>query len=332
MSGEMRDLMAWATGSRGPGRVIVLEDSRHVGEVQDMLGAESADGRRHRIFAPGDRMDLGENVTGYGGSFRECDAEASLGDDFYLQVQNYSISQYVSVIGPTLVRVADETDFEVWLADADTAREKGEFAEFLANPALLVADLPGLGAPLDGAGPRNRLYVRADGEVTVSPYGSALGRLGDGLEGLDTAWQRANTGAHPCAVTLATAVPEALRVAALQSRPWLGAYLLAVDALREMRSRGIPRVRVSGFGGRLRPENGLAEPVGAPARHLVLWTDDAAYLYTSEGSRLFALNRAAGELAELLLCQGSVEAAARYARPEALLTVQRFFERAGVAL
>ena len=110
MSGEMRDLMAWATGSRGPGRVIVLEDSRHLGEVKEMLGAESGD-RHHRIFVPGDPADAGENVVGYGGSFRECNTEASLGDDFYLQVQNYSISQYVSVIGPTLVRIADETDF-----------------------------------------------------------------------------------------------------------------------------------------------------------------------------------------------------------------------------
>ncbi|MDH6126932.1 daptide biosynthesis RiPP recognition protein [Kitasatospora sp. GP82] len=332
MSGEMRDLMAWATGSRGPGRVIVLEDFRHVGEVKEMVGAESED-RHHRIFAPGDRMDLGENLVGYGGSFRECNAEASLGDDFYLQVQNYSISQYVSVIGPTLARIADEADFEVWLGDADTAREKGEFAEFLANPALLLADLPGLGAPLDGAGPRHRLYIRAGGEVTVSPYGSALGRLGDDLEDLEAVWQQANAaGVHPCAVTLATAVPEARRAAALESRPWLTEYLLAVDALRDLRSRGVLRVRVSGFGGRLRPENHIAEPVRTPARHLVLWTDESAYLYTSEGSRLFELNRAAGELAELLLCQGSVEAAAQHAQRAALLKVQQFFERAGVVL
>ena len=332
MSSEMRDLMAWATGSRGSGRVIVLEDSRHVGSVREMVGAASEE-RHHRIFAPGDRMDLGENLVGYGGSFSECNAEASLGDDFYLQVQNYSICQYVSVIGPTMVRIADEADFEVWLGDADTAREKGEFADFLANPALLLADLPGLGAPLDGAGPRHRLYVRAGGEVTVSPYGSALGRVGDDLEELETAWQQANAaGAHPCAVTLATAVPEARRAEELESRPWLTEYLLAVDALRELRSRGVLRARVSGFGGRLRPESRVAEPVRTPARQLVLWTDESAYLYTSEGSRLFELNRAAGELAELLLCQGSVEAAARYARQAPLLKVQQFFERAGVVL
>ncbi|MFJ1708375.1 daptide biosynthesis RiPP recognition protein [Kitasatospora sp. NPDC088346] len=332
MSGEMRDLMAWATGVRGPRQVIVLEDSRHVGDVREMLGTESGE-HDHRIFAPGDRMDAGDHVVGYGGSFHTCDAEASLGDDFYLQVQNYSISEYVSVIGPTLVRLADETDFEVWLRDADTAREKGEFVDFLANPALLVADLPGLGGPLDGAGPRHRLHVRADGEVSVSPYGSALGRLGDRPEDLEAAWQRANAaGGHPCAVALATAVPEARRTAELAGRPWLAEYLTAVDALRELRSRGIPRARVSGFGGRLRPENQRTEPLRTPGRHLVLWTDESAYLYTAEGSRLFELNHAAGELAELLLCRGSVEAAAEHAPPAGLLKVRQFFERAGVVL
>ncbi|WP_304441504.1 daptide biosynthesis RiPP recognition protein [Kitasatospora sp. MBT63] len=325
--------MAWATGSRGPGgRVIVLEDSRHVGEVREMLDTASGD-RHHQIFVPGDRMDLGDNLVGYGGSFHECDTEASLGDDFYLQVQNYSITQYVSVIGPTLVRITDEADFEVWLGDADTAREKGEFAEFLANPALLVADLPGLGAPLDGAGPRHRLYVRAGGELTVSPYGSALGRLGDDLTDLEAAWQQANAASvHPCAVTLAAALPETVRAVELAARPWLGEYLLAVDALRELRSRGVLRVRASGFGGRLRPENDAVEPARTQARQLVLWTDESAYLYTADGSRLFELNRAAAELAELLLCQGSVEAAAEYAPRAALLKVQQFFERAGVSL
>ncbi|MGE7435703.1 daptide biosynthesis RiPP recognition protein [Kitasatospora sp. NPDC001175] len=330
MSGEKRDLMAWATGRPGRSRAIVLEDTRHVGTVQEMLGAES-EGRSHLIFAPGEGTESDENVVGYGGSFAECNAEASLGDDFYLQVQNYSISQYVSTMGPTLVRIADEADFEVWLSDADTAREKGEFAEFLADPMLLLADLPGLGAPLDGAGPRHRLYVRADGEVTVSPYGSALGRVGDDLKDLEAAWRQANAaGAHPCAVTLATAVPEALRAAALESRPWLAEYLLAVDALRDLRSRGVLRAHVSGFGGRLRPENRTTEQV--QTQHVLLWTDESAYLHTSEGSRTFALNRAAGELAELILCQGSVDAAAQYAGRPAVLKVHEFFERAGVVL
>ncbi|GAA2226919.1 hypothetical protein GCM10010430_02730 [Kitasatospora cystarginea] len=332
MTEDMSHLMAWATGRPGPGRVVVLEDSSHVREVEEMLGAE-ADGPSHVIFAPEGQAGSRGRVVGYGGSFRACNSEASLGEDFYLQVQNYSISQYVSVMGPTLVRIADDADFEVWLADADTAREKGEFAEFLANPTLLLADLPGLGAPLDGAGPRHRLYVRTDGKVTVSPYGSALGTLGVGLKDLDAAWQQANaTSAHPCAVTLATAVPETQRAAALEARPWLGEYVLALDALRNLRARGVLRPRVSGFGGRLRPETSVGDHPRAQARHLVLWTDESAYLYTSDGSRVFELNRAAGELAELLLCQGSVDAAAQHAPRPALVRVQQFFERVGVSL
>lgn len=319
---------------------IVLEDSGLLGPVLESdLVAE-----RTLIFVPAPQgsdvvRDLGPGrpgVVGYDGTFSEAGAEFVLGDDFYLQIQNYAISEYMSVVGPTLIRVGDETDLETYLADAERALREGIFPSFLTNPVIQMADLPALGAGPDGDGPALRLYVRAAGEVSTSPHGRDLGMIDAGLAVLNERWTALNAeSAQPCAVCLGGVLDEADRAGALGARPWLPRYLAAVEAIRQVRARRGAEPRVSGFGGRLDPalppldEAADGRDATVP---LLLWLDEEAFVYQPGSSRIFAMPLATARLAEVLLAYGSVAAAAGHAPEPQLTALAAMFARNGLAL
>ncbi|MEU6481288.1 daptide biosynthesis RiPP recognition protein [Streptomyces sp. NPDC047017] len=343
LSRARRSLMSWGTG-RGPGTgaagrtataTVVLEDAGHLGDLlaSDLVDADSV------VFVPG-RYDqergTGPLVIGYDGSLAEPGSDLSLDDSFFLQSQDYATSAYMSVIGATLVRIFEEADFEAFLADADRARAEGVFPSFATDPAVQPADVGALGAGPDGDGPGTRLYVTADGALSLSPAGLPLGALGDGFADVVAGWEQANArSAAPCAVALGGAVPEDVRARALAGRPWAGRCLAALDAVRELRARGVGDVRVSGFGGRLLPGLDTEGRDLADARlPLLLWTEDAAYVHSPLAGRTFQVSLAAGRLAEALLVHGSpAEAAAAPSVAEGPLTeVAAFFAGAGVPL
>lgn len=328
VSGISHDLMRWALGQDPVRdafaeqrfcRAVVLENGEHLAAVlaTDLAGPGTT------LFVPGeDAVPAGGPVVvGYGGSLGEPGAELSLNDEFYLQTQAYGVSEYISVLGPTVVRIAEFGDFPAYLADADRARAEGVFADFLTYPVIQLADLSALGAGPLQDGPRTRLYVAADGGVSTAPGGRRIGEPGDGLDRLEAAWAAINAESdQPCAVCLGAVVDEAERSCALASRPWLGRYLAAVAGIRDLRARGCFDVRVSGFGDRLLPA--LAEVLSpadatSAALPLLLWTRDAAYV---TGERTFKLDLDAGKLAEALLVTGSVDAAAEHATSSLGLT------------
>ncbi|WP_308201260.1 LLM class flavin-dependent oxidoreductase [Paractinoplanes maris] len=106
-----RHLMLWATA--GPGAAdattrIVLDDAAHLPAVVDCGLAKAGT----VLFVPGEPGDAGAaTVVGYEGQIDEPGAELVLDESFYLQIQSYALSGYTSVVGPTLIRIADETDF-----------------------------------------------------------------------------------------------------------------------------------------------------------------------------------------------------------------------------
>ncbi|MFC4066944.1 daptide biosynthesis RiPP recognition protein [Actinoplanes subglobosus] len=329
MISKKRHLMLWGTaglryGSDAelPGTArIVLADAAHLAAVR----AAGLVGPHTVVFVPGDPdEDTGPQVVNYGGSLSEAGAEAVLDEAFYLQIQSYGLSEYMSVAGPTMIRIADESDFEVFLHDADRALATGEFPDFLTNPIIQLADLPGLGATGLADGPRQRLYVAADGTVSVSPGGSPLGRLGDPLTRLEAAF--AETGVS----CLGAAVPEDVRRNALADRPWLGRYLAAVDAIRAMRARGVSPVRVSGFGGRLLPSmDGVADRTD-PDLPLVLWTATSAYVHSPLTGRTFAVGHSAAQTVEAFVACGSVTEAAGHVGRERVDRIIADFDGVGV--
>ncbi|MEV0243334.1 acyl carrier protein [Streptomyces sp. NPDC050674] len=98
------------------------------------------------VLAPGVRDGedgrSGATVVGYEGSLSGSEGDASVGDVLFLQIQDYGVSPYMSLLGTTLVRMAGDTDFEMFLADADAAKAEGRFAPFAVSPAVQIPDHP----------------------------------------------------------------------------------------------------------------------------------------------------------------------------------------------
>jgi hypothetical protein len=293
-------LLSWgqgrATADAAAGcHTVVLESASALPAVlaSDFLGPASV------VFAPGEQSRAG--VVGYEGSFTDWEDEVSVGDDFFVQNQRYGVTPFLSVVGPTLVRISDTGDFEAFLADADQAWTFGVFAEHATHPLLQFADLPALGAGTAGDGPSLRLFVSAAGELSTSPCGRAIGRLGDGLDRLRAVWTELNAAsAAPCSVCLASVVPEPVRTAGLATRPWLGRYLMVLDALREAKARGWGTTEVSGF----RDQAGHD-----PAAPLLLTHDGITHLREPRSARTFKVGADARTTLEVLLVSDSAEAA-----------------------
>lgn len=349
-----RHLMSWGTGTIDPGpalagaardrqapdpeqaaATVLLESPAQL----EALVASGAVGPATVVFAPtgtgGAGAAAGLELIEYDGPPAVPGEEISVGDDFYLQIQDYATSAYMSVIAPTLVRIVVEDDFTAFLADADAARETGAFPEFLVSAPVQLADLPGLGGDHRRDGPALRLFVAGSGDVSTSPSGQPLGTLEDGFAHLTARWDKLNEQtARPCGVCLGAVVDDQVRVAALASRPWLGRYLGAVAGMRELQARGVAGGQVSGFGARL---NGalaeLADPADADDADLplLLWSGERAYV-CQPGGRTFQLNLQLGRLAEVLLATGSLERAAQHADADQLAAVAGQFANAGVPL
>ena len=298
MTGVTARLMAWGTGkSTVRRRVVVLASAEHVDLVS---------GPGTTVFAPW--ADDRPGVVGYHGTVGDPVCELSVGEDFYLQTQNYGVSEFLSVLGPTLIRVTDDADFAAYLADADKARGTGVFPSFLISPSVQLADLTALGAGPETDGPQARLYVTADGGVSTSPGGAVLGTVTDPLDQLVHVWRERNSASEqPCAVCLGGVLDESARCAELALRPWLSRYLDALAALRDLYARGVTDVQISGFGARLASDLPVTD---CTARSLLLWTDEHAYVYDPAARRTVRINRAAAPLVDGFLTLGSIDRAA----------------------
>ncbi|WP_037678350.1 daptide biosynthesis RiPP recognition protein [Streptomyces griseus] len=336
-----RHLRSWVTGrppvgdTPGPeAATVVLEDSAFLDAV---LGSDAV-GPRTLVLVPGarDGQDGGSGATvvGYEGSLSGSEGDASVDDALFLQIQDYGVSPYMSLLGTTLVRMAGDTDFEMFLADADAARAEGRFAPFAVSPAVQIADLSALGGHVPGDGPGTRLYVDRDGGVSVSPQGLRLGTAGDSAAALHAEWQRLNAASDVGgAVPLGAAVSEEVRGPALSRRPWLARYLTTLDVLRDLQTRGITEPRVSGFGHRLVP--GLEAVDGAldahdPQAPFLCWTSEKAYVRVPALDRTFQLGRRAAAITEMLLVLGSAEAVLEHAERNAVNAEGGSVDRAAV--
>lgn len=236
------NLLSFATGIRhgvalpeGGTASVLAQDARDITVLSD-AGVVTAGSI---AFAPTpDVSGCPAHVVPFSGSVSQCGAELQAGDDFYLQVQGYAMAGFLTLVGPTLVRVQDEDDTQAFLADADAALAAGRFPPMLTYPLLHLADPGALGlpTPFDGAG--LRLYVDADHVAHIGPNGPAIGTVDE----LDPEAWRGPAPPQP---------PPDGAAAALAARPWLARYLVVVQAMQSFVARGLPDVQVSGFGGRL---------------------------------------------------------------------------------
>ncbi|GAB3169552.1 daptide biosynthesis RiPP recognition protein [Streptomyces incanus] len=298
------NLISWATGTSlgtppatGTG-TLVLADAAHIPAViaTGLIGPDTL------LLAPDDGTGVPAPATGYDGSLTEPGGEFSNGQDFFLQTHSYAASPFMTVFGPTLVRVLDEADHEAFLADADRAVTEGVFPDFLVTSSVVLADPAALGGQAaPGDGPALRLYADHDGRLSVSPTGGVLGTVGDSLEPLVARHSQIS----PRAAGLGRILTSAALDTASADHPHLARYLRAVNALRNFAARGITGLKVSGFGSRLAPQlagsNARAD-LADPALPLVLYRDDEAYIV--DGSRLFTVDVRAAQALECLIATG----------------------------
>lgn len=330
-------LLRWAAGALpgitgAPSRTVVLAEAAH---LPDLLAGDLVDDTTI-VLVPGaaGEAPLEGRLVRYRGRLDETGTELALGDDFFLQVQGYGISQYVSVVGPTLVRVADVEDLEQLLDDARAARGTGVFPDAVTHPAVQLADVVALGADRTYAGPAHRLFVDAEGRCAVSPSGAVLGDLGSSTADLVAAWaglERADATADEWA--LARAVPPDVLAAARRELPWLVRWVRALEMLKNLRARGLGGLRVSGFGGHLADDvPDAATP--RPDDPLLAWDDERAYLGDPTTGRVFAVGRDAAGVVDALVHLDADTLAARVPPPLAASVreqLDRFGMRVGAA-
>ena len=329
-----RHLMSWGTGDHRHVAAPVdgvatlgLDDPDHLvaAEASGLVGPATV------VLAPGPLDD--PRFAGYDGSLGEPGTELALGDEFFLQTQDYANSAYLSVLGPTLVRVSDAEDLALFLADADRAMTEGVFRDFLTAPAVRIADVGALGAGAVADDPRLRLQVDADGMVSTSPSGLPLGQVGAPLADLEAAWRRANRASTvPCAVSLGRTVPEVERAAAVGARPSLGRYLAVLDVLRILTVNEIGALHVSGFGDRLGdvPAGSTGADLTDPTLPVLAWNEDGGYVVAR--GRVFGVDLVAARVVECLLALGSVADASECMPAAQVGRVADFFARHQVGL
>lgn len=350
IKGSRRALKAWGSGLVTPdvfdpgtdpvgdyAAIVVLARGGHLQDLIDsgLIGPQS------RVFAPSVHDDGPEPLLmGYEGSLSDPGGEVQVGSSFFLQTQDYGTSEYLSLIGATLVRVVDDQDLATFLEDADRARDTGDFQEFLTHHLVRLCDAPALGAPTGDDGPGLRVWVDEQGAISTSPSGLRLGELGDTLPQLEKEWQSINdrSDGDSCSVCLGAVVDETTRSQQVARRPWLARYHAALSGLQHLRGRDIGldgEVRVSGFGGRLDPALAdVADPADerTDAAPVLMWVGNDVYLHDGASDRSFRLDRDTGVLAERLLVHGSVDSAAATGHREALTKVSSYFGRSGVSL
>ena len=306
-----RHLMSWSTGQFevGPANqdscsTIVVADPAHLADLldTDLVGDNTV------VLAPEGHGADPSRVVGFAGTLDEPNAEMSIGYDFFLQTQDYATSPFMSVLGPTLVRVTGPDDLELFLADADRAREERS---------------PHRRPPRAGSRPGSR-------RSSATPLRQRRRR---NLH-LDR-WLQPRTcrrHARLPASELGPAQRGKHRTRELLARPWLGRYLAAVDGLRMLATREIVGLRVSGFGQRLNPALDHHPDSADAATPLLFWNDESGYVYEPASGRTFQVNLAAATAVEALLVTGSAEQASEYASPRSLAAVDRFFTESGVTL
>ena len=331
-----RALLTWAVGrnyldfrlERGAA-VVMIERREHLDEVL-------ASG----VAGAGSVMLVPKTFVEYEGDAAEPVGEISVGDDVFVQLQDYATAEYMSLIGPTILRLTSEVDLEVYLQDLDASVGEGRFPEYLIHPAVQLADPAGLRGVVVDDGVDVRLHLDRDGRWSTSACGSAIGSLGDGWDVLALSLAKVREQSDlPCPVALSKNIPEETRLAALRERPWAGYFLAAQAAVKNLTARHIENPLFSGFGGRLAPElqewptvSAAPTSLQAATSPILAWDDARAYFFAPQTGRMVTMRLDSAVYVEALLTFGSLDAAARTGKFEEQLLVSAAEQLVSVGL
>ncbi|MEU2718807.1 daptide biosynthesis RiPP recognition protein [Streptomyces sp. NPDC007205] len=270
------------------------------------------------IFCPSSDTPtgIGETIVApCTGSLGAPGDEMVVGDVFVVKVQEYILTPYLEIDGPTFARITSEKDFYAFLDHADQAKQHGVFPPALLHPMMRLGDLCALGGAHTCGGPGQRLFVRASGEASTTPQGMPLGFVTDGLASLTSAWsaiRRPPGSGCPGCLTGAVRTPT-LRIAH-QQRPWLSRYLCTLDALRTAATEGLTNLKVSGFPHRMTAAADQYTQavdltlVGAELP-VLLFNTAIALIHDPHSNQQFQVGTGTARLLELLMIYGDEDAA-----------------------
>jgi hypothetical protein len=235
-------------------------------------------------------------------------------------VMAYAEGRHVEPFDPLALVLTRREDVEAFLADADVAWHDGRFPRALLSPLTVLADACAWSGPATCTSPwMLRAAIDADG-VRTARFGPVVGRHDDEhhvlVRGARAAITDARTrrGCAACRVRascsqdlcLSGLLDDATYCAARRGRPWLAAYVDAVEALRALGVDDPEAARVAGFGGPLHPDpagpNGASAPIWPDRPPLVLVELDASCLgYVVARRARLRLTHDAAVVTELLL-------------------------------
>ncbi|WJV47447.1 daptide biosynthesis RiPP recognition protein [Streptomyces flavofungini] len=310
-AGAAEQLSAWFTGEVAgarPAAQSVLVQSG--GDVRALVDGGLLAPDAYVFAAPADLPEAdGLRTVEVEGGVEYSGDELVMSGNLYVQVFDYGSLPYLSVAGPTVVRVTGPEDHQAFLDDADRAVRDGVWSEGLAHPSVQLADLATLVRPTKDTG-LGRLYVTTGGQVRTGVGGQDLGHVTAGAEAL-----RAALDACAGDPSLGSVVPGDVLRSGAAERPWLERYAKALEVRRRLAPKYGTDIRVSGFGGRFTDEL-PAHPVESAREVLLVEALGDFLAVRTDDYRLFRLGKGSARLLEVFCALGaasSPDAASRAA-------------------
>jgi hypothetical protein len=271
-------------------------------------------------------------------------------------VAPYHTGRHDDPLEPTMLTFEEAADIDAFLADADAARCTGRFPRALRSPFTLLADECAFAGPGRCASHQVRRAVLTPDGLRASRFGPVIGGPQDPhgvlVRRARVAARSAmdERGCATCPVAsvcskdlcLSTLVGGERYCAERRARPWLAAYIDALDALRVLPAKAWSEpARVAGFGGQLQASDIDGSWPQRPP--VVLLEHEGTYYGWAPGRTApLRMSPASSAIAELaLLTDDPAERAERVAThfglplaraAEAVTTVRKLLCGHGVAL
>ncbi len=319
----------WITGIPGriPGHVIFVENPEHTDYAKTLASQGST-----ILVLNGDK-DV-EGIVRVSGSYDAAGEELLVDGSLSLEIQDYVAIPFVNLVGVTIVRITTEEDWQAFFDDAREAWTSGHFVQQLTEANAVLAER----ALLTGQNKEDRLLARLhiawDGTVLNGPYGTMIGKVGDGLADL-----RVRSVSLRPESSVASASPSIHVHDLLAASPWIPRYLAALDAWKFIPREERAGTRLVGFGVSLYGCALNDGPPSAVAPFILVRGSQHTLLDASTG-RVFTIGADAAVIVEALSNMGdltkaaSVVAAAINVSPavagDAVQAVFAYFEQLGI--
>ncbi|MFK0039692.1 daptide biosynthesis RiPP recognition protein [Paenarthrobacter sp. NPDC090517] len=289
----------WITGIPGriPGHVIFVENPEHTNYAKTLASEGST------ILVLNGDEDV-EGTVRVSGSFDAAGEELLVDGSLSLEIQDYVAIPFVNLVGVTIVRITTEEDWQAFFDDAREAWTSGHFIQQLTEANAVLAER----ALLTGQNKEDclltRLHIAWDGTVLNGPYGTMIGKVGDGLADL-----RVRSVSLRPESAVASASPSTQIRDLLAASPWIPRYLAALDAWKFIPREERADTRLVGFGVSLYGSALNEGPPSAVAPFILVKGSQHTLLDASTG-RVFNIGADAAVIVEALSNMGDLTKAA----------------------